>query len=85
MKRLFFISLLFIIAVSSRANVNKVQVNDTIYIPIIDPDDGPVHHVPIHQDVFGILSQGQSLSVSIAPDIAIVRVRIYKDGQLYKQ
>ena len=31
MKRLFFISLLFIIAASSRANVNTMQVNDTIY------------------------------------------------------
>lgn len=85
MKKLFILSLLFIIAVSAHAHQNNVLRGDTIDIIIIDPD-GPElkpHHVPIHQDVYGVVSQTtQSISISIAPDIIIDRVRIYRNGLL---
>lgn len=85
MKKLFILSLLFIFAASAHAHQNNVLRGDTIDIIIIDPD-GPElkpHHAPIHQDVYGVVNQTtQSVSVSVAPDIIIDRVRIYRNGLL---
>lgn len=85
MKKLFILSLLFILAVSAHAHQNNVLRGDTIDIIIIDPD-GPLpgpYLAPIHQDVYGVVSQTtQSISISVAPDIIIDRVRIYRNGLL---
>lgn len=85
MKKLFILSLLFIFAASAHAYQNNVLRGDTIDIIIIDPDDPELkpHLAPIHQDVYGIVSQTtQSISISVASDIVIDRVRIYRNGLL---
>lgn len=85
MKKLFILSLLFIFAASAHAHQNNVLRGDTIDIIIIDPEgpDLQPHLAPIHQDVYGIVSQTtQSISISVAPDIIIDRVRIYRNGLL---
>lgn len=85
MKKFFVLSLLFIFASSAHAYQNNVLRGDTIDIIIIDPDDPELkpHLAPIHQDVYGIVSQTtQSISISVAPDIIIDRVRIYRNGLL---
>jgi hypothetical protein len=85
MKKLFILSLLFIFAATAHAHQNNVLRGDTIDIIIIDPD-GPLpgpYHAPIQQDVYGVVSQTtQSISISVAQDIIIDRVRIYRNGQL---
>ena len=85
MKKFFVLSLLFIFASSAHAYQNNVLRGDTIDIIIIDPDDPELkpHLAPIHQDVYGVVSQTtQSISISIASDIVIDRVRIYRNGLL---
>lgn len=85
MKKLFILSLLFIFAASAHAYQNNVLRGDTIDIIIIDPEgpDLQPHLAPIHQDVYGVVSQTtQSISISIASDIVIDRVRIYRNGLL---
>ena len=85
MKKLFILSLLFILAVSAHAHQNNVLRGDTIDIIIIDPD-GPLpgpYLAPIHQDVYGVVSQTtQSISIFVAPNILIDCVRIYRNGLL---
>jgi hypothetical protein len=85
MKKLFILTLLFVFAASADAHQNNVLRGDTIDIIIIDPDgpDLKPHHAPIHQDVYGVVSQTtQSISITVAQDIIIDRVRIYRNGQL---
>ncbi len=85
MKKLFILTLLFVFAASADAHQNNVLRGDTIDIIIIDPDGtlpGP-YHAPIQQVVYGVVSQTtQSISITVAQDIIIDRVRIYRNGQL---
>lgn len=84
MKKFFILSLLFIFAASAYAHSNVLR-GDTVDIIIIDPDGPEIkpHHAPIQQDVYGVVSQTtQSISISVAQDIIIDRVRIYRNGQL---
>lgn len=76
MKKLFILSLLFILAVSAHAHQNNVLRGDTIDIIIIDPGGSPSepHLSPIHnQDVWGVIrSNTQSLSIYVTPFIVMV-------------